>query len=34
MQKTSTSLKILTVVKPNDQPEGEGARVCRFIGFF
>jgi len=32
MQKTIKTLKILTVVKPKDQAEGEGARVCRYIG--
>ena len=26
------SLKILSIVKPKDQPEGEGAKVCRYIG--
>ena len=33
MQKTiKTSLKILNIAKPRDQAEGEGARVCRYIG--
>ena len=33
MEKTiKPSLKILHIVKPKEQPEGEGARVCRYIG--
>ena len=34
MKKNIKFLKILTIVKPNDQAEGEGAQVCRYIGSF